>query len=223
MKIDRLVHSKRKTIALIVEDDGSLTVRAPLRFSMKRILELVEQKAKWVQSKQALAKSLPPTPGRQTYANGDTFWYLGKTYPLDIVTNAPEPLRLEGKFFLRQSALPHAASAFTQWYKAQARHAIGQRVQQLAAKHGFQYKQIKITSAQGRWGSCSSQGTLCFTWRLIMTPPDEIDYVVVHELAHLVEKNHSKAFWEKVTAILPDYKIRRKWLKDHGHLLRLVL
>jgi predicted metal-dependent hydrolase len=223
MKIDRLVHSKRKTVALIIERDGSLTVRAPLRVSRERILELVEQKAKWIQSKQALAKYLPPAPGAQTYANGKAFWYLGKTYPLEIVTKADASLRLDGKFFLAQTALPKAGATFTQWYKEQARQAIGQRVQQLAAKHGFKYKQIKITSALGRWGSCSSQDTLCFTWRLIMAPPTEIDYVVVHELVHLVQKNHSKAFWEKVAAILPDYKVSRKWLKDNGLLLKLEL
>lgn len=223
MKIDRLVYSKRKTIALIIERDGSLTVRAPLRFSRKRILELVEQKAKWILSKQELAKSLPPAPGVQTYTNGEAFWYLGKTYPLEIAIKAHTSLRLDGKFLLAQTALPKAGATFTEWYKEQARQAIGQRVQQLAAKHGFKYKQIKITSAQGRWGSCSSQGTLCFTWRLIMAPPTEIDYVVVHELVHLVEKNHSKAFWEKVAAILPDYKVRRKWLKDNGLLLKLEL
>jgi predicted metal-dependent hydrolase len=139
MKIDRLVHSKRKTIALIIESDGSLTVRAPLRVSRKRILELVEQKAKWIQRKQALAKSLPPAPGEQTYANGKPFWYLGKTYPLEIVTKADASLRLDGKFFLAQTTLPKAGAIFIQWYKEQARQAIGQRVEQLAAKHGFNY------------------------------------------------------------------------------------
>jgi predicted metal-dependent hydrolase len=219
MIIDRLIRTRRKTIALIVEDDGSLTVRAPLRVSNKRILELVEQKSEWIQSKRELVRALPPVLHRKAYATGETFWYLGDTYPLEIVPETAQPLHLDGKFYLAQAALPDAGAAFTHWYKQQAMQVIGERARWHADRHGFSYRRIKITSAQGRWGSCSHQGSVCFTWRLVMTPLEEIDYVVVHELVHLVEKNHSKAFWGKVEAILPDYKARRKWLKENNQLL----
>jgi predicted metal-dependent hydrolase len=98
---------------------------------------------------------------------------------------------------------------------------IAERVAWYAAKYGFTYKQVKITSAQTRWGSCSAKGTLSFAWRLVMAPVPEIDFVVVHELVHTVEKNHGKAFWAKVKAILPDYKQRIEWLEVNGHLLKL--
>ena len=80
----------------------------------------------------------------------------------------------------------------------------------------LKYDKIIITGAMKRWGSCSSKGNLNFAWRLVMAPIDIIDYVVVHELSHIVHRNHSKRFWEQVETIFPDYKIKRKWLKEYG-------
>lgn len=219
MKIDRLIRTKRKTIALVVEIDGSLTVRAPLRLSQRRILELVGQKAAWIQGKQTQARTMPPIVKAKSYITGETFWFLGKPYPLEIVPKTTQPLKLDEKFYLAESALPKAGAVFSAWYKAQAAQILNQKARQVGERLGFTYRQIKITSAQGRWGSCTSQRTICFTWRLVMAPPAEIEYVVVHELVHLVEKNHSRQFWQQVEAILPDFKARRQWLKDNNHLL----
>jgi predicted metal-dependent hydrolase len=91
------------------------------------------------------------------------------------------------------------------WYR-QTRQVIGTRLTWYAHEHGFLYKKIRIGAARTRWGSCSTTGTLSFTWRLLMAPPEMIDYVVVHELVHIRTKNHSPAFWEALAAIMPDYK-----------------
>ncbi len=112
-------------------------------------------------------------------------------------------------------------SAFQAWYKKQARAVLTERAGYFARKHGFEIGKIRITSARTRWGSCSTKKTLSFTWRLVMAPPEVVDYVVVHELCHLRELNHSRAFWAQVEAILPDYKGKRKWLKENGNLLVL--
>ncbi|MCK5429111.1 MAG: M48 family metallopeptidase, partial [Anaerolineales bacterium] len=128
---------------------------------------------------------------------------------------------LTEKFLLTQTALTHAEEIFTRWYKNQARRVITQRVEKFAKENGFVYKRIRITSAKTRWGSCSSKDSLNFTWRLVMAPIYAIDYVVIHELVHLEEKNHSKAYWYKVKKLMPDYKYRRSWLHDHGQTLTL--
>jgi predicted metal-dependent hydrolase len=94
-------------------------------------------------------------------------------------------------------------------------------VDHYASQYGFQYKKIGITSAQTRWGSCSANGSLNFSWRLILAPMEAVDYVVVHELVHTVHHNHSRRFWQKVGKIMPDYKERRKWLRKNGQ--RLIL
>jgi len=128
---------------------------------------------------------------------------------------------MDGFFKLTEAAQPNAESVFTAWYRKQARNVLTERVEFFARKHGFKIGKIRVSSARTRWGSCSSKDTLSFTWRLVMAPLEVIDYVVVHELCHLKEMNHSKAFWTRVERILPDYKVHRKWLKENGVKLSL--
>ncbi len=106
-------------------------------------------------------------------------------------------------------------------YKKQARLVITNRVQYYSQFTKNYYHTISIRDQKTRWGSCSGKGNLSFNWRLILAPPEILDYVVVHELCHLTHLNHSKDFWNMVGNILPDYKIRRKWLKENGHTLHL--
>lgn len=158
----------------------------------------------------------------QQFTPGAEFLYLGVSYPLKLVERSRENLVLNtGYFSLKTSTLPKAKEVFKKWYQEQARLLIEVRTAEFAAKYKLSYKLIKITSARTRWGSCSSRGTLSFTWRLVMAPLPVIDYVIIHELAHLVEKNHSKRFWTQVAAMMPDYAKHKKWLKENG--LRLTL
>lgn len=219
VEINKLVRSKRKTLALIVETDGTLTVRAPQRMKDDDIRRFIEEKKDWIKRKQAKARE--DTLPLRRYVDGETFWYLGEKVPLRIVPDCKPALVLDGSFKLTRSAQPKAESVFITWYRKQARKVLSERVEFFARQHGMKAGKIRISSARTRWGSCSSKKTLSFTWRLVMAPKEVIDYVVVHELCHLKEMNHSKAFWAQVEAILPDYKSRRKWLKNHGKLLKL--
>ncbi len=106
-------------------------------------------------------------------------------------------------------------------YQKEAPARITERVEFYAKRTGLKYQSIAISNALHRWGSCSPNGKLRFTWRLMLAPQEVIDYVVVHELTHLLEKNHSRAFWAKVREILPQYKKHAAWLKANQHLLRL--
>jgi predicted metal-dependent hydrolase len=153
--------------------------------------------------------------------DGSTFLYLGKAYPLTLVEHQRPALVFDRHFYLDRSNLPRAQAVFTAWYREQARGVLEQRVAWCARQYGLAAKGVRITSARTRWGSCSSRGTLNFTWRLVMAPLEIIDYVVIHELAHLKEKNHSPAFWQLVERMLPDFRWRRDWLKKNGHILAL--
>ena len=219
IQIDKLVRSKRKTLSLIVETDGTLTVRAPLRMKEADIRRFIEVKRDWIKRKQAKARE-EAVSSRQ-YMDGETFWYLGREILLRIVPSGKPALVLDGSFNLTKSAQPQAETIFSAWYKRQARKVLTERVEFYGRKYAFKVGKIRISSARTRWGSCSSKETLSFTWRLVMAPLDVIDYVVVHELCHLKEMNHSKAFWARVEAILPDYRGRRKWLKVNGAKLHL--
>jgi predicted metal-dependent hydrolase len=221
VSIDKIIRSKRKTLLLVVQRDGKLLVRAPLRAPENFIHKFVLEKEKWIRRKQEQAKSIYPSFKPKEYLNGEAFWYLGKIYRLQISENPRPNLAFDNGFELSRKSLPKAPMIFERWYRAQAQRIISERVLWYAAKHGFNFRKFRVTSARTRWGSCSSKGTLSFSWRLVMAPIAIIDYVVIHELVHLQEKNHSRKFWSKVQLLMPDYKKRIEWLHINGHLLNL--
>lgn len=219
--VDQLIRSNRKTISIQIQRDGQVLVRAPLRAPEHLIRAFVESKRDWINEKKLLAAQSTVQPARK-FAQGETFLLLGKPLPLRVVTGQTVALSLqESGLCLSSRALPRAQAVFEAWYKAQAARVFAERAQFFAARHGFRYEKLRITSARTRWGSCSSRGVLSFTWRLVMAPLDVLDYVVIHELAHLKVKNHSAVFWAEVARLMPDYKSRRDWLKKNGHLLTL--
>ena len=215
VNIDQIIRSKRRTLTLIVEHDGSVIVRAPLRASERSIHEFAETNAAWIEKKKAQARAAVPPPPKQ-YVPGESFLYLGRAYPLEIVPHQGKVLLLDGCFQLAASARDNAEVVFREWYRRQARKVIKVRVELFAQEYGFQYERIRITSARTRWGSCSVTGALNFSWRLILTPLEVVDYVVVHELVHTIVYSHSKRFWKKVATIMPDYREHNKWLRKNG-------
>lgn len=220
--VDEIIRARRKTIAILVQRDGKVIVRAPVRAPMKLIQDFVESKKDWIKEKKALMQNRAVTPARH-FVDGEKFLFLGEKINLRVVPDGTQraALSLNKEFLLSKKAQPAAMSVFEKWYKLEAQRIMAERVTLYAEKHGFRYQKIRISSARTRWGSCSSRGTLSFCWRLVMAPMDVIDYVVVHELAHLKIKNHSDVFWNEVNRLMPTYKIRRDWLKKNGLLLTL--
>src|SRR6266511_1391665 len=220
IEVHQTIRSQRKTLALIVKPNGSLIVRAPLRSSEKSIREFLVKNAQWIVKKQAEVREIIPLAPKQ-YIPGEMFMYLGHVYPLEIVKGQKKPLLLIDNFKLAESAQNYADLIFERWYRGEARQILNERVNLYASQHDFRYEKIRITSARSRWGSCSANGSLNFSWRLILAPMDAVNYVVVHELAHTVFHNHSQRFWKKVEAVMPDYQEYRKWLKKNGQQLIL--
>ncbi len=199
--IDQLIRSKRKTVAIIVQRDGKVIVRAPLKASERQIRQFVESKIGWISEKKIQMQDQAPALQRK-FTAGERFPYLGQDYALSLVSGPRAGLRFEGGFSLNQNSQAEAALLFEKWYKAAARKVLTERVRFYAQKFGLKYQKIRISSARTRWGSCSSRGTLSFTWRLVMAPLEVVDYVVVHELAHLRVQNHSAAFWAEVAQMI---------------------
>jgi predicted metal-dependent hydrolase len=222
-KIDRIVHSRRKTIAILVTPDGQLEVRAPHGVSRRQIEAIVTQKAAWIQNNRERALKTASLTQRRPLQAGCHLWYLGKSYPLRVNSSAPARVVFDNGFSLPEASLPRAAELLEDWYKKQARAIITARVAYFERTFGLKVRSIRITSARTRWGSCSHLNMLNFTWRLVMAPAGVIDYIVAHEMAHLVEKNHSRAFWAQVEHMLPDYKLYRAWLKANGRFLDLTI
>lgn len=220
IEINKLVRAKRRTIAIIIERDGSLTVRAPKRATLQDIEQFIHEKTAWILRTRQRIQALIEIPKKQ-YIHGEKFLLLGNEYELRLVPPQRPALKFENGFALGHTSQKRAQTLFTTWYKEQALGTLSERVHHYAKLHGFEPRQVKITSAKTRWGSCSSNGNLNFTWRLVMAPLEVLDYVVVHELAHLKVKDHSSKFWKLVESIDPQYKIKRKWLRLNGEKLNL--
>lgn len=216
----KLIRSKRRTIALAVTADASLIVRAPMNTPLSYIERLVSTKIDWI--RKAIARvSSRPRPVVHEYIEGESFWYLGKSYKLTIVKKTDKKLVFRSGFILSAKEKKHARELLILWYKNEAKMKLAERVEWSARRAGIFYKSIKITTANRRWGSCSTSGNLNFSWRLIMAPLSVIDYVVVHELAHLEHRNHSRAFWNTVKVMYPDYEKAKNWLRQNEGMLNI--
>ena len=221
IEIHKIIRTKRRrTIALIIGPDATLTVRAPIRTPVEYIEQLVSKKISWIKRKIREVRSRPTVPGKE-FVTGESFLFLGKPYKLSFSKNTQTPLDFRGGFVIAQEYQPHAKQLLTDWYKKRGREKITERVEWYSRSLGLKCRTINITAAKKRWGSCTADGNLNFSWRLIMAPLSIVDYAVVHELAHLEEKNHSKKFWNKIRTIFPDYKDRAKWLKENELLMSL--
>jgi len=214
----KIIRSRRRSISLVVTKEPALVIRAPFRVSEDYIQNLVNQKMDWIQKKFAEIAKRPKV--NKQYINGEECLFLGKIYKLQI-TNNLKNIQVLDKLYLPQKKLTNAKKHIKDWYKKQAKEIIIDRTKFLANQFSFNPSSIRISGAMRRWGSCNSKKRLNFSWRLVMTPQEVIDYVIIHELSHLTHLNHSRFFWAKVKAILPDYQNRKKWLKQNDNLLSL--
>lgn len=220
IRIDKVVRSKRRTIALVVGADATLTVRAPISTPLEYIENLVRRKLRWVNKKIREVQSRPIVRNKR-FVNGESFMYLGDPYKLRVVSDANAPLIFQKEFVLAREHQKEARKLLIDWYQKEAAKKILSRVEWHALRCGMKIRRVKITSAQKRWGSCGKDGSLNFSWKLIMAPLPVLDYVVVHELAHILERNHSDGFWRKVALMCPSYRSSMKWLKQNGPLLKI--
>ena len=208
-----LVRSKRKTVAIYIRE-GCVEVRAPLRMPQKNIDNFVNSKEKWIKDK--LLKSSVESVERKKFSlnYGDPVLYRGDLYQIVMVTGK-RPVFKNEQFCVPEGLNPdEIKNACITIYRKLANQDLIERVDYFSGIMSVTPKSIKINSAKTRWGSCSAKKNLNLSWLLIMADDGVIDYIVVHELAHLIELNHSKRFWAVVEKILPDYKKRQKRLKE---------
>ena len=217
-----IIRTKRKTITLQIQENGSLVVRAPFSADDEYIRNLIHKRRKWVEEKRRLVLERRRQRPEKKFVDGEGFLFLGRVHRLRIVNHDALPLTFDNKeLLISRSSLRNAREVLMNWYRKKAGEIIRERVDHYASLTGAEYRKIRITRARRRWGSCSSLGNLNFSWSLVMAPLDIIDYVVVHEITHLTQKNHSKDFWKKVESFIPDHKKRRAWLRENEYSLSL--
>lgn len=215
----KIVKSRRKTIALVIDSDGELIVRAPFYASNRDIMRFVQEKQDWIEQKSEEMKLKKQERPKLALQDGETIPYLGRECM--IFRGMTKKIYFDGKAFL----LPEAGDAGTKlvtWYKKRAAVILRERVETIAKNMQVVPEGIKITSAKTRWGSCSGTNHINFSWRLIMCPPEVVDYVVVHELCHILHKNHSRSFWESVERVDASYREHEKWLKDNRRIMEIL-
>jgi predicted metal-dependent hydrolase len=216
-----LIRSRRRTACIIIGHDGRVTLRVPMRFKIESVEQFIESKRAWIGKHLAALQGRSAARIKREYVNGEGFLYLGRTYPLKLIEDQAEPLLLkDGHFCLRSDLAPPGSAVadevFKDFYRRQVITAIPERLAYYQGKMGVTPGKIKVTESRCRWASCSAKGNLRFHWKCMMAPPAILDYLVVHELAHLIVPGHPPRFWQEVGKYLPDYAQRRRWLKLYG-------
>lgn len=221
-----LIRSKRRTLGLELCPHG-VKARAPMRMSEADILDFIGSKRAWIHKH---LKTMPPArdPGKYKLADGAVLQLRGGNFGLQVKQGLRSNVRVEdGRIVVpvARSHLPLEQSVknkLVRWYKEVAQHELKTRARYYSALMNVPQRrtdQIHVRDYRRRWGSCDSNGKLSFNWRILQAPTAVSDYVVVHELAHCHEFNHSKRFWSIVAAQMPDYKAHENWLHENGHTL----
>jgi predicted metal-dependent hydrolase len=213
--------TKRRKLTITVERDRSVVVHAPEGVSDDKIRKVVESKRQWIHEKirhPQKYQDLPHPPGKEL-VSGESALYLGRQYRIEVVKTGLAGIQFNQRFLIPASQGKKRAEALREWYINKAKEKIVPRVKLHARQLGVDLAEVKITSNRFRWGSCTLHNNVNFNWRLIKAPMFVIDYVIVHELAHLIEANHTPRFWNIVRAQTPTMDKAKAWLKEHGQLL----
>ena len=210
---------RAKYIRLEVRAETGLTVVIPKSYKLAQLPGLLRRKRQWILGKLAKYSQVKLLSAEKEAKSGDTVPYLGRD--LEVVKQQDhrkaDSIKLERKRLVvtLKSANSRLNLVLEWWYRQQAEKLITKRADELCARLGVTYGRLSIRGAKTRWGSCSHKGNLNFNWKLMLVPKPVIDYVIIHELAHLKEMNHSKKFWNLVGEHCPQWRTHRRWLKDH--------
>lgn len=202
-------YAKRKKLSIHIETNGFIIVNAPRMTSEESIRDAIEQKGKWILEKLQRITKAREIPKDKDYQDHGKFWHLGKEYPLQelIETSGLDEEQLK--------------TNLKKFYFSSCKKIVGERIKIYQQQLGVKPKVVEIIESKVKWGSCSSAKKVSFNYRLAMAPVEVIDYVIVHELCHLLHMNHDRSFWRRVGSIVPDYKIKEEYLARHGQFMTL--
>jgi predicted metal-dependent hydrolase len=222
----------RKNITISVDWVNGVSVMVPNETEQAFIELAVQKKAPWIMKKLANFREIKMLSSHREFISGEKIPYLGRQYRLKVMA-VEDVLDMtlafqNGRFIatVPKTASPswrqeHLRKAFHDWYIVYGLNKVQQRIKLFAPRLGVMPSKVIIKDQQARWGSCTKKGTININWRILMAPMRIVDYVVVHELAHMIHADHSSDFWAVVSSIMPDYDARKDWLRVHGATLQL--
>ena len=216
--------SRRKRLSITVLPDNTVKVLSPLNFSTHQINQFVLEKRQWIQ--RVIAKNTlffyPKFQGK----NKDRLPFLGKDYFFQFQLSNVTSISVQNDQIIMQSrsklSLHEMSRQLQSWYLGCAKDILFDRAIMFAEEMNCSFNQLRVKTLRSRWGSCSSLKNINFNWVLVMCPMSVLDYVVIHELAHLKHMNHSAAFWKHVERFCPNYQEQKNWLKDRASLLSIL-
>lgn len=220
---------RRQTVSVAVDPDLGVLLTAPTTAPAERLDQLVRDKAPWIVDRLRHLAQPERRPEPRAFVSGESFPYLGRHYRLKVTASAdPDPAKLSGGFLhvpvaraLPKPDRPAAvATALRQWYRDRATARLPQRLAQWSPRVGVPTPQLLIADQDKRWGSCDPAGTVRLNWKILGAPMRLVDYVVAHELVHLVHRDHTKAFWKRLGQAMPDYDRRKEELRRLGPRLQ---
>lgn len=209
------------SLTITVERDRRVVVHAPEGTPEEKIQQIVESRRQWIYEKSEHSqkyRNLPHPPGKEL-VSGESALYLGRQYRIEIIERNLEEVKFVQRFQIPAAQRKRMKEALREWYLGRAEAKIVPRVKAFARSLGVAIAGVRIVDNRYRWGSCTPKDYVHFNWRLIKAPMPVIDYVIVHELAHLMEANHTPEFWNIVRAQTPTMEKAKAWLKEHGQLL----
>lgn len=221
---------RKKTVAIHIQPNITVVVLSPQLMETEKIKKIVQKRAKWIIEKQEKLKKIKSGLSKKDFMSGETFPYLGRNYRLKVTRS--DSLKEEkckllngrlhvciNKKLQGRAVKKSVREKLVEWYMERAEEKINERINRYAVQIGKWPKKVLIKNQEKRWGSCSHSGTVRFNWKAVMTPITAFDYIIVHELCHLLYPNHSERFWHKVESIVPDYRQKRSWLKDNSYFV----
>jgi hypothetical protein len=219
----KIIRTHRLKTASIHVINGIVSIRVPSNLSSSRVLQIIESKRSWISKKWVAHENREPKKELRLI-NGDTILFLGKNYRLNITQGDHQSVKTaESDLWVtlptNTNLYPDVKKALTHWYIEQAEQTIALKVTHYAELVGVKPSKIQIKTYKSQWGSCNDRGDLRFNWLIIMAADSVINYVIIHELCHLLQMNHSPDFWREVARVMPDYVKHHQWLKKHGHQL----
>lgn len=205
---------RRRGLALQVSEAGEVVINAPLRLAQRDIHGFLHKHSDWISARLQAARE-----HRFEWRDGAPLPYLGGHLQLRLLDQpGPARARQDGEFLLCNATPAQASALVLRWYQRNARALLGERLAHHADRAGRNPPPLRLSNARTRWGSLSAKGVVSLNWRLLKARPEQIDYVICHELAHFRQRNHSKAFWREVEALFPDWKKVRAELRQNGRL-----
>lgn len=217
----QIKYSNRKTLNISVERDRSIIIRAPHYLTADKIDKIVQSKRQWIKEKLNHAQKYPLVSESKEFISGETLMYLGKNYQMLVVDEVFEGIEFDQRFKISKANQPKANDLFKKWYLKQALIKIEPLATKYAKSLGVQYNQFKTSEMKYRWGSCTPANNIIFNWRIIKAPMYVLEYLVAHELVHLIENNHTPRFWNILSIQVPNYEKAKNWLKKNGQLLEV--